>query len=734
MTQPEPLRPIPRWTWIWTVVIAGVVLAVFYEARLGELLAWDDDINIVGNTHLHGLTAENLRWMFTDVSYMRRYVPLAWLGWAIDYECFGLTARSCHVGTLLLHAVNAVLLFGLLRKIVCRAGVAKAKASEGWIAAVTTGGTLLWALHPLRVEVVAWASGRMYAQALGFALLATWAYLGSVEAERGSRRRVVLLGLSAALYAASLLSYPIALGYLAVLVALDAVILRRFQGGPGFWRNRENWFVLREKLPFAFVAALVLGVTLVARFNTRAFWAPAATLEEFGVFSRMMQALYVWAYYLWKPLLPSGLAPVYTTLVEFSPTELIFGVSAAIVVIGTGLAWWFRRKAPGLLALWLCHLVLLVPMLGLTEHPHYASDRYSYLQGALWIAGLVVLLARTPGLGARRAMLAGVAGLVLVCAALSRGQIRIWRNSETLFRFLYEHVGDNFYRADIAVRLGHVLLAQNRLTEAVPFYEESLRRAPGGSWSGLAWWSLARIAEAQGRKPDALNFYARAIQAAPTHVDAHYGYGRLLLELGDRPQAIKILRETTALDPHRGPAWTALGAAYFHSGDAPAAIEAFAAAVREAPSSLDARTNLVAALQVAGRGAEAVAQAREAVRVAPTAIGAWVTLGDALRQDGKPAEAESALREALRLDPRSAAALDGLGVLLAVTGRVKEAVEGFQAATNADPNRVDAWFHLALALRDTQQREEAVAAVKKILQLNPNHPQARQLLGQLERP
>ena len=119
-------------------------------------------------------------------------------------------------------------------------------------------------------------------------------------------------------------------------------------------------------------------------------WAPWPTLEQFPLDARAAQAGYIWAYFAWKPLVPLHLAPVYTTLVSFRPSDALFVAS----VLGVGLVtvWLFflRRRMPGLFALWLFHLVLLVPVLGLTEHPHYANDRYGHLPALLWSIALAV--------------------------------------------------------------------------------------------------------------------------------------------------------------------------------------------------------------------------------------------------------------------------------------------------------------------------------------------------------
>src|SRR4051812_24752219 len=156
--------------------IFAATLAIFHSITSADFLQWDDDINIYGNRHIQGLTAENWNWIWTDTSYVRRYMPLGWLGWAIQYQLFGMHPWSWHFGNIVLHSLNAALVFLLIQKLV-QSSLPKDHAVPEqlpWCAAL---GALIWAVHPLRVEAVAWASGRIYDQALTFLLISVLCYL-----------------------------------------------------------------------------------------------------------------------------------------------------------------------------------------------------------------------------------------------------------------------------------------------------------------------------------------------------------------------------------------------------------------------------------------------------------------------------------------------------------------------------------------------------------------------------
>ena len=156
----------------WAVAAAVGLVAwfVFHNAIRGSMLQWDDDINLQGNVHLRALTAANIRWMFTDSTYVRRYVPLGWLAFAVDYRFFGPGPRSYHVLNLALHSADSALVFLLVLKLMRMLPECRPWAQGRLAILAAAAGALVWAVHPLRVETVSWASGR-YCQAAFFLLL-----------------------------------------------------------------------------------------------------------------------------------------------------------------------------------------------------------------------------------------------------------------------------------------------------------------------------------------------------------------------------------------------------------------------------------------------------------------------------------------------------------------------------------------------------------------------------------
>jgi tetratricopeptide (TPR) repeat protein len=616
-----------RWlSWAGVAAVGLAVWFVFRGVTAGGLLQWDDDINLQDNIHIHGLSWGNVRWMFTDTQYMRRYLPLGWLRWAADYQFYGPGPRSFHVGNLIFHVADAVLLFVLIRHMLrivpspAPAPSPSAAAPLPWALLAAAIGALAWAIHPLRVETVSWISTGQYCQLVFFLLLSFFAYLAVAPSPAGvaSWRRPAFW-ISVAAFGLSLLTYPAALGYAGVLLVLDILVLRRCPPA-GLGRDSERRGIWIEKIPFAVVTAVLMAATVVSRYQAHGIWQPPPTLAQFSVGARLMQAFYVWAYYLWKPLWPVHLAPVYTTLVNFRPYDWPFVASAAAVLAITGLLFWKRRQWPGILALWLCHLIILVPMLGLSEHPHYASDRYGYLAAIPWAIGLSVLLFRTwrhPGWRAA-AVAAAIAALAL-CGSASVAQIPIWRSSETLFRYVLTQLGSDPYRYDILTRLGKVLWSEGKLPETEAALREAVQVRPEFT---EARGRLGLVLFQEGRPDEAAEFLGPAARLDAASAEARSSFITNLLRAGLLPEAIEFCRDAVRFNPHLA----------------------------------DIQGNLGVVLALTGHNAEAVAPLTEAVRLDPASPSARFSLGVVLRKLGRRAEARAQFAAALQLQPNFPAA------------------------------------------------------------------------------
>lgn len=496
----EP-RVSARWRGGGAALVIALAVALVFAQTLGfAFVQWDDETMLTANPRVTRLSADNLRWMFTDASYNRLYMPLGWLAFALSWAAFGADAGAHHAINLLLHLASAVLVFAVLREILARVAAGGRGAAEGDDAArveIALLGALLWAVHPLRAEVGAWVAARVHAQAAVLVLLSLGLYL---RAEAGRWRDARYVGAVVA-YGLSLLVFPSGLMLPAALLVVDVYVLRRLEG-PG--RARSLRRMLLDKVPFGVAMALPVAVSLWGRAHTTTMLrAPA--LAEFGPGARAMQALYVWAHYLAVQLWPAGLTPVPTRLVSFRPLSAPFVGSAALVGAVSAAAFALRRRAPALWATWLCHLVLLLPFLGLSEHPHFATDRYAYLVSVAWAAltaiGMQRARQRWRAAWDRGVPRAAAAGAVAVLAVLTFQQVWIWQDSLTLFDSMLGRMGDDPYRSRIYWRIGMARQRRGEFAAAIGAWDAAIRADPGFSPPWVFKAALqARMGDAAGAK------------------------------------------------------------------------------------------------------------------------------------------------------------------------------------------------------------------------------------------
>lgn len=530
----------------------------------GFLYLRDDDLNVALNPNLGGLDGDRLRWMFTDWTYARRYMPLGWLGFSATYGFAGLDPRPYHLVALALYAANACLVYA----VALRALRVFAAPCSGGLSPWAVGSAFLagawWAMHPFRVETTAWISGNLYGQATALALACALLYLASYGAQGG--RRALLVTLSALAYLSSLLTYPIALGLPVLLAGMD--LLRAGKGQvPGFRR------LLAEKAAFFIPLAVILAVTVAARLHTEVFGAVPG-LRELPLFNRAAQSAYVAIYYLWKPLWPADLSPLYDTLVGFDPWSPVFLLSIAAVLGLCAATLALLRTRPWAAVLWFGYLACAAPFFGLTERLHMASDRYGCLLTAVEAVAAALLLVRLAT--ARSRVLASAAALAAVAALAfqTSRQLGIWsddrvqhayvashlRNTELLDDFTGRQLILEFMRGDEAgasAELDRRLKANPGspgLRKAAELFEEKRRLSAyygGVSLLAIAQEQMALSFARSGQFREADDHFLDALRMDDRFYQAAYDRALVLLRLGRPDDALRsfLLAERWARPP-----------------------------------------------------------------------------------------------------------------------------------------------------------------------------------------
>jgi tetratricopeptide (TPR) repeat protein len=509
---------------------------------------------------------------------MGHWIPVTWLTFGLDYAVWGMDPFGYHLTNLVLHAANAVLFYRLAFRLL---QLARPTAGEGALRLGAAVAALFFALHPLRVESVAWVTERRDVLSAFFYLLTVLAYLRSCAAEGPPRRR--WLAASIVAYALGLLSKSLIMSLPLVLLVLDVYPLRRARGR---WRR-----VLLEKLPYlglAIAAAAVSVSVVIAKVGL-------TSASIYPPLARAAMALYSLAFYVWKTLLPAELSPLYelpARVALTSPRFLVPALVVTAVTIGLVVA---RRRCPAALAAWIVYGLTLAPVSGIVHNgPQLVADRYSYVA----CLGLAVLLGAgvAAAWGASRIAVPVRAGLSVVVllwiaglAVLTREQLPIWRETDEIWHralaidpdcaFCHGQRGAllgnrgelgpaiaHFQRV-VALRperpqhrgnLGLALLKAGRPADAEAQFVRVLEAAPTDvETRSRLGFALAQ----QGRLEEASREFGRVVEADPRHVVALTHLGLLLIDLGRPAEAIPYLERAVALDPAAMVPRAALGGA-----------------------------------------------------------------------------------------------------------------------------------------------------------------------------
>ena len=594
--------------------LALVTAVVFAPVLRAGFLDWDDPINFLDNPYYRGLGWPQLRWMLT-ASVMGHWIPVTWLTLGADFAVWGMNPFGYHLTNLLLHAVSAALFYLVARRLL---GLAMPAASPGIASLGAAVAALYFAVHPLRVESVAWITERRDLTSGLFFLLTILAYLKAHE-----RPPAVATGwrwVSLAAAALALASKSIVMGLPLVLLILDVYPLGRLGPRVRDWWGIQARPVWREKIPFVLLA-LATGAAAYLVQRSTGYLTPADPAGRIG-----MIAYNVW-FHLWKTVAPLDLGPIYELPPRVNPLELPYLLSAAGALAITAAVWLLRRRWPAGLAIWTFYLVMLAPVAGFVHTGnHLGADRNTYVPGmafALPVGALamIIVLARRRGL--LSAPIAAVAlGVVAIwiggLALTTRAQCAVWHESETLWRYAIE------------VEPGCAICHHNLGTHV----------ARRGDWTP----ALVLLDQAIALRPDRSEFQAT--------------YGPLLIQMGRRAEGVAKLRYRLGQEPRDVTARVNLGIALIEDGRAGEAIVELEQALRVKPDFVPALTSLGRALLAEHRAEPAQVAFERALSIDPGDPVAHLGLARAHLARGDHAAARKQLPILERLDPRLARILE----------------------------------------------------------------------------
>ena len=700
--QSAPSAPRARLAWT-AALILGLSLACYWPALRGGLI-WDDDAHV---TKPELRSAAGLGQIWSNPRATQQYYPLLHSAFWVEHRLWGDAALGYHLASVLEHSAAALLLVLVLRRLrVPGAGLAG----------------LVFAVHPVCVESVAWISEQKNTLSLVFYLLAALAYLG-FDGARGRPGAGRLYFLASALFAMALLTKTVT----ATLPAALLVVL--------WWqRGRVDW--RRDVRPLVPWFALAAASGAFTAWVERTLIGAQGAAFDLSPAERCLLAGRVVWFYLGKLLWPVHLVFIYPHWDAKSDAAGWAGYLAAAVLVTVAL-WLLRGRMRGPLAAWLLFTGSLFPVLGFFNvYPFlfsYVADHFQYLASlgifAAAAAGAARLAGRAPG-PVRAAGPVLAAAIVAALCVLSNLQSRMYADEPTLYRATIER-NPACWMAHNNLGLWHE--GRGDLAGAVAEYEEAIRlKEDFASVHNNLGGILRRI---PGRSDEALAHLQEAIRLQPDFPEAHSNLGVWYEDHGDLPKAAAQFEEALRENPRYATAHNDLGSvlAMTPSRLGEAAAQ-FQEAVRLEPDYAEAHANLGSAWMGApGRLGDAVAEYEEAVRLRPGSAEAHNSLANALlKAPDRLGEAVAQFEEALRLRPDYGEAHNNLGLALNAQGRPADAAAHFREALRLLPGHPEIHFNLALALLRTPGGEaEAAEHLEAFLRLAPDNERARELLARI---
>jgi len=551
-----------------------------------------------------GVTLAGLAWAFTTF-HATNWHPLTWISHMIDCQFFSMNAGRHLLINALIHVANTLLLFWFLLR------TTRARWPSALVAA-------LFALHPLHVESVAWASERKDTLSTFFGLLSLIAYVRYAKAPSISRYTWVAI-----LLALGLLAKPMLVTWPLVMLLLDYWPLGRLADPIAKEHRREISHrgaatgiasLVWEKLPlFALVTA-----SAVITFLAQSHGGAVRTFTDAPIALRLSNALVSYAKYLLLTFWPNDLAVYYPFAWGGIPAWQIVG--AAFLLIGITAFCFSRRKIrPYLIVGWLWFLGTLVPVIGLVQvGGQIMADRYFYIPSiGLFVAlafGLADVAKSWRVAPALSAAIAG--GTLLVLATLTNAQIQRWHDSFTLFEHTLAVTPPNLrIENSLALAMG----ASGKYDEAAAHFEKTLQIDPN-FYDGLVGMGVTRAL--QGRIPEAIGYFQTAIRSQPDAPKAHVQLALALWKQNNDQAALEEMQRASQLAPNDADIRADLGLALELVGRIPEAIEQLHEALQMNPNNAEAHGNLGLALLASRKARESIPEFEMALRLKPELKGA----------------------------------------------------------------------------------------------------------------
>lgn len=509
-----------------------VVAMAYLPVGEFDFNSYDDFLYVNDNPQVQsGFSLNTFLWSFTDATSVTNYwAPLTWISFLLDFELFGMNAGGYHLTNLLLHLINTVLLFFLLKDM----------TRNRWRSAFVA---LLFGIHPLHVESVAWVSERKDVLSTVFWMLTLWCYYRYVKNPKIVRYATFFI-----CYVLGLMAKPMAITLPFLMLLLDYWPLYRTR----FLRTADKIvktkihsvpFLLLEKMPLMLLSIIIS----IATFITQQEGGAVKSLSSIPLYIRVENVLVSYVHYIVKLFFPAKMAVVYPYPIDI-PIWQVVGAGCLLIVV-TILCFYYRKTHPYHIVGWLWYLGTMIPVIGLVViGPHAMADRYTYVTTiGLLISMTWGITDLASGWRYKRDGIIFVCVIALLYMGIAHLQVQTWRNSLTLYRHAIRVTSDNY---TAYLNLGKTLLQDKKIVQAMYYFDKAIHISSGHVKKHKAHNNIAIAWVDKGNLKKAMYHFKEAIRIDPSYADPYYNIGLMLCGQGMYKEAIKYVEKSLELKPN----------------------------------------------------------------------------------------------------------------------------------------------------------------------------------------
>lgn len=552
--------------------IGIVVFAVYGQTiHFQFIYGFDDDLYIAQNERVQeGLNPSNIKWAFTTF-YAANWHPVTWLSHMVDAQLFGMNSGKHHLTSVIIHLINAALLYWVLLYLT------GSFWSALWVA-------LIFAIHPLHVESVAQIAQRKDLASTFFGLTTIGAF--AIYAKRSSYFYYVV---SILLFLIGLMAKPMLVTIPVLLLLLDYWPLNRMSLKYGYGNflyvgaAKRFSALLFEKTPFIILSLIFCVITIHAQGEGGA----VRSLEAFPLMTRLSNAIVSTAMYLLNLLRPVNLTYFYPYPTTIPAWKIAISLTTVLGI--TVFAFLNANRRPYIIAGWLWFLIALLPVIGIVQVGGQSmADRYAYLPSIgiyiiiAWILSDIQEISRRYA----RYLCYGLSIWMTILMTSAWIQVGFWKDSLTLFQHALQITEDNYVTH---YNVGVMLYNEGRIEDAGRHYSKAIRIHPNYA---KAHNNLGAILAEAGKHEAAMKHYAKAIRLRPDFADAYANMGASLAKQGKNKRAIEYFQRALEVNPESASIFSNLAVAYYNSGNTNKAIESLKTAIQIDPQNEIARNNL----------------------------------------------------------------------------------------------------------------------------------------------